>query len=182
MSARTAEVDRTVGLNPDEYRRALRRHAAGVVVVTLAGRHGPVGFTATSLASVSLTPALVSFAVDGAASSFPAVQEADSVLVHVLGDHQRDLARRFATSGIDRFAKPATWSPLPTGEPRLHGTPTWLRCTVQQRIPLGDHLLVVALVQQTHVDATIAPLLYHDGSYHRLRALDAEHQQNPPPG
>ncbi|MEU8265099.1 flavin reductase family protein [Micromonospora sp. NPDC048999] len=174
MSVPTADADRTAGISPEEYRHALRRHAAGVVIVTLNGRHGPVGFTATSLASLSLAPPLVSFAVAAAASSFPAMQESDSVLVHVLGDHQRELARRFATSGIDRFAEPTNWSPLATGEPMLHGTPTWLRCTVEQRIPLGDHVLVVAVVQQAHVCTTVAPLLYHDGTYHRLGTLDGE--------
>ncbi|CAM5612699.1 hypothetical protein SGRIM128S_06661 [Streptomyces griseomycini] len=39
--------------SPDLLRSVFRKHAAGVAVITARGRSGPVGFTATSLASVS---------------------------------------------------------------------------------------------------------------------------------
>ena len=54
-------VERTV--DADVYRSVFRRHAAGVVVITTDAGHGPVGFTATSLVSISLLPPLVSFAI-----------------------------------------------------------------------------------------------------------------------
>ena len=52
----------------DLFRSVFRDHAARVVVVTAAGRPAPVGFTATSLASVSLDPPMVSLAVARSAS------------------------------------------------------------------------------------------------------------------
>ncbi|MEU0600444.1 flavin reductase family protein, partial [Streptomyces sp. NPDC006393] len=39
--------------SPDLLRSVFRRHAAGVAVITALDEAGPVGFTATSLTSVS---------------------------------------------------------------------------------------------------------------------------------
>ena len=56
-------------VDADVYKSVFRRHAAGVVVITADAGHGPAGFTATSLVSVSLLPPLVSFAIATSASS-----------------------------------------------------------------------------------------------------------------
>lgn len=154
-----------------QFRAALRQHGAGVVIVTMDAGSGPVGFTATSLSSASADPPLVVFNVARTASSARSVHEAATVLVHVLGADHAHLARRFATSGIDRFAPPTAWHALPTGEPLLEDAPTWLRATVEQRLPVGDHTLVVARVVEVHVSPA-APLLYHDGGYHRPVELE----------
>lgn len=42
--------------SPDLLRSVFRRHAAGVAVITAQDATGPVGFTATSLSSVSADP------------------------------------------------------------------------------------------------------------------------------
>ncbi|WP_409370925.1 flavin reductase family protein [Mycolicibacterium vanbaalenii] len=104
------------------YRAALRRHAAGVAIITLTSDTGPVGFTATSLASVSLDPPLVCFNITHTSSSIAALRKASSVVVHILGEHQLDLARRFSRSAEHRFSEPESWSLLDTGEPVLTGT------------------------------------------------------------
>ncbi|RIJ62650.1 flavin reductase, partial [Clavibacter lycopersici] len=62
------------------FRAAFRRHAAGVAVVTTRDAHGsPVGFTATSLASVSADPPLASFSLARTASSAAALAAAEHV-------------------------------------------------------------------------------------------------------
>lgn len=93
--------------SPDLLRSVFRRHAAGVAVITAAGER-PVGFTATSLNSVAAEPPLVSFGVGTASSSWPVLAEAEHVGVHILGEHQRELAATFARSGADRFG-PSTF-------------------------------------------------------------------------
>ena len=93
------------------FRAVFRDHAARVVVVTAPGAPAPVGLTATSLASVSLDPPMVSFAVAAGASAWPVMATAPRLGVHLL-DHGQDwLATRFATSGVDRFAEPVRWHP-----------------------------------------------------------------------
>ncbi|WP_350279787.1 flavin reductase family protein [Kribbella sp. HUAS MG21] len=152
-------------VDADVYKSVFRRHAAGVVVITADAGHGPVGFTATSLVSVSLLPPLVSFAIATSASSWPTVSTATSLVINFLSAEQHALAGRFATSGIDRFAEPTRWSRLATGEPALDDAPSFLRAQVEHRFAVGDHYLVVARLA-THTERREHdPLLYHDGHY-----------------
>ncbi|MFC0628204.1 flavin reductase family protein [Kribbella deserti] len=152
-------------VDADVYRTVFRRHAAGVVVITADAGHGPVGFTATSLVSVSLLPPLVSFAISASASSWPTVNAANSLVINFLDATQTELAGRFATSGIDRFAEPTRWSRLASGEPVLDDVPSFLLGQVEHRFGVGDHHIIVARLA-THTERREhEPLLYHDGRY-----------------
>lgn len=153
---------------PDRFKQVFRRYPAGVVVVTADSGRGPVGFTATSLTSLSLDPPLVSYGIGVAASSWPHVEAAASTVVNFLGADQESLARTFATSGIDRFAAPTGWRRLPEGEPVLDGVAGWLRLETERIVPAGDHRIVIARVTESWLDEERAPLLFHDGAYHSL--------------
>ncbi|WP_067656618.1 flavin reductase family protein [Nocardia harenae] len=157
----------------EDYRAAMRRHAAGVTIVTLDSPRGPVGFTATSFASLSLQPPLVSFNITCTSSSIDALRGAESVVVHLLGAHQRELAGRFAGSADQRFADAAGWCRLATGEPVLHDTPIWLRGAVERLIPAGDSVLAIVHVIELHgvESEAVAPLLYHGGRWSAAVAL-----------
>jgi flavin reductase (DIM6/NTAB) family NADH-FMN oxidoreductase RutF len=155
-------------LDAGEFRRLLRHQASTVTVVTAPGLP-PAGFTATSFTSVSLHPPIVSFCLNRESSSWPTVARAEHVAVHLLAAGQQDLARRFATSGIDRFAGPTAWQAGPHGVPLLDGTLAWLLCRVIDRVATGDHAVVLAEPEfGRHDDG--APLLYHDGRYTGLAA------------
>jgi flavin reductase (DIM6/NTAB) family NADH-FMN oxidoreductase RutF len=155
--------------SPDLLRSVFRRHAAGVAVVTARGGAGPVGFTATSLTSVSAEPPLVSFGISTGSSSWPAVAEAGHVGVHILGEHQRELAGTFARSGADRFGAPTGWHEGPEGVPVLDGVLAWLVCRVVTLIPAGDHRIVVAEVAVGDSAGEGLPLVYHQGRFTGLR-------------
>ncbi|MCP9621545.1 flavin reductase family protein, partial [Nocardia otitidiscaviarum] len=124
----------------------MRHYPAGVTVVTLMSDNGPVGFTATSFASVSLDPPLITFNIAETSSSIDALLHAESVVVHFLGEHQRHIAQRFSRAAAQRFTDRSLWTTLDTGEPVLHGTPIWVRAAIHRLIPIGDHTLVVGLV------------------------------------
>jgi flavin reductase (DIM6/NTAB) family NADH-FMN oxidoreductase RutF len=150
----------------DHLRLLLRRQAASVAVITTEGEHGPVGLTATSFTSVSLHPPLVSVCLNRGASSWPAMQAARYVAVHLLRATQAEVARTFATSGIDRFAA-VPWQPGPYGMPWLDDVLARLICRVGGRIVAGDHAIVLGEpVLAEYADG--APLLYHDGNYAEL--------------
>jgi flavin reductase (DIM6/NTAB) family NADH-FMN oxidoreductase RutF len=155
-------------LEPTQFRTAFRRHPAGVVVITLDAGHGPVGFTATSLSSLSLEPPLLSFGIGTGTSSWPHLNHARSAVVNLLGAHQEPLARTFATSGIDRFAAPTAWNRLPSGEPVLADTAGWLRVTIDQTVAAGDHRIVIGRVTSAELAEGHRPLVYHDGRYHSI--------------
>ncbi|MFI5779982.1 flavin reductase family protein [Nocardia sp. NPDC051570] len=153
----------------------MRHYPAGVTIVTVNSATGPVGFTATSFASLSLEPPLISFNIAHTSSSIEAMLAADSLVVHFLGEHQQHLAQRFSRTADERFTDRSLWTTLDTGEPVLHGTPIWVRATVRQLIPIGDHTLVVGLVTRVHDNTDdhpiAAPLLYYNGTYHRPTGL-----------
>jgi flavin reductase (DIM6/NTAB) family NADH-FMN oxidoreductase RutF len=175
--ANTAGGPGTVGavtIAPDQraievtlFRAVLRHQAASVAIITV-NADQPVGFTATSFASVSADPPLVSFNLDRGSSSWPAVATADHLAVHLLGQGQEELARRFATTGIDRFTG-TPWRPGPYGVPLLDGVPAWLVARVVRHIPAGDHAIVLAEpVLGEHRDDPQSPLVYHRGRYHSI--------------
>ncbi|MFF4161012.1 flavin reductase family protein [Streptomyces sp. NPDC001678] len=153
---------------PELLRSVFRRHAAGVAVITAQGAR-PVGFTATSLTSVAATPPLVSFGVGTGSSSWPVLAEAEHVGVHILGEHQRELAATFARSGADRFGAATGWRTGPHGVPLLEGVLAWMVCRVVARVPAGDHRLVLAEAVAGDPTGTGRPLLYHQGRFNGLR-------------
>jgi flavin reductase (DIM6/NTAB) family NADH-FMN oxidoreductase RutF len=161
-------------VDADLFRALLRRHAAAVVVVTAPGEP-PAGFTATSFTSVSLEPPLVSFCLAHSASAWPAVQTAELIAVHVLTQQQEQVARTFATRGIDRFAAHGAWRPGPGGVPLLEGVLATLVCRVYQRVEAGDHSIVLATpeIGEHLPDLDVAPLVYHDGRYAALHHREA---------
>lgn len=152
------------GLDADAFRTLLRRQAATVTVVTAPGSP-PVGFTATSFTSVSLRPPLVSFCVDRGSSSWPTLERAGHVGVHLLGEDQHEVARTFATSGIDRFAAHTGWRNGPDGVPLLDSAAAWLLCRVTERVTAGDHVIVLAEPLHGQHAHSAAPLIYHMGRY-----------------
>ncbi|MEU6281581.1 flavin reductase family protein [Streptomyces sp. NPDC047028] len=155
--------------SPDLLRATFRRHAAGVAVITARGAAGPVGFTATSVTSVSADPPMISFGIGTGASSWPAVAGTDHVGVHILGEHQSELAATFARSGADRFGAPTAWREGPAGVPVLDGVQAWLVCRITARVPAGDHRIVLAEVVLGDAGGDGRPLLYHQGRFNGLR-------------
>ncbi|MFI2411933.1 flavin reductase family protein [Streptomyces sp. NPDC018947] len=142
-------------------RRTLRRHAAGVTVITVPG---PAGFTVTSFSSVSLDPALISFCVARGASVAAAVGRADRFAVHLLGAGDAGLADRFARRGVDRFAGLDRLHEQ-DGLPILTSVPAWLTAQVVARYPAGDHILVIGEVDAGGVRADAPALIRHNGGY-----------------
>jgi flavin reductase (DIM6/NTAB) family NADH-FMN oxidoreductase RutF len=138
-------------------------------VITAQGDGGPVGFTATSLTSVSAEPPIVSFGVGVGASSWPAISESDHVGIHILGEHQQELATTFARSGADRFGTPTRWRKGPESVPVLDDVLAWLVCRVVARVPAGDHRIVLAEAVLGAPSGAGRPLLYHQGRFNGLR-------------
>lgn len=167
QTARAVVGDEPVGVTPEQFKRVFRHHPAGVAVITLRGAEGPVGFTATSVISVSADPPVLAFSLAATSSSRPAVESAESVVVNFLAADQKEVARQFARRGVDRFAG-VDWCPLPSGEPVIHGTTAWIRGEVEARIPVGDSLLVTLRAVLAHRREHPDPLVYVGRTYHRL--------------
>jgi flavin reductase (DIM6/NTAB) family NADH-FMN oxidoreductase RutF len=159
------------GLSADEFKLAFRNHAAGVAVVTADAGDGPVGLTATSVFSVSAEPPLLVFSISDRSSSAPTLQRAETVIVHLLGADQLDLAKLCATSGIDRFADRSIWDRLVTGEPYFPSAHAWIRGRVINRMEAGTSLVIAVHALQAKLPdeaGDAAPLVYHNRTWHSL--------------
>ena len=159
------------GLSPEEFKLAFRNHAAGVAVITADAGAGPVGLTATSVFSVSAEPPLLVFSISGRTSSAPTIRSAETLIVHLLGRDQLDIARLCSTPGADRFGDTSIWDRLITGEPYFPAAHTWIRGRVINRMDAGDSTVVAVHALQVRLPATGAvgePLVYHNRVWHAL--------------
>ncbi|MFK4790769.1 flavin reductase family protein [Microbacterium sp. ZW T5_56] len=151
-----------------EFKAAFREHPAGIALITADSSAGPVGLTASSVASVAVDPAALVFSVTRTTGSAGLILSAGSFLVHLLDARHAGIAAEFAVSGGERFTPEQGWATLPTGEPHLTTARVALRCRSLQQVPVGSSMLVVSEVIDIHVasaaDATM-PLVYHDRAF-----------------
>lgn len=149
---------------------AFRTHPAGVAIITASTADGPVGLTASSVASVSVDPAAIVFSVTRATGSAGAILSASSFVVHLIDDEHSELAQSFATSGAERFTPGQGWTALETGEPHLASARAALRCRALQTVPVGASTVVIAEVLDVIAGPQGRPLVYLDRRFHTLAA------------
>ncbi|MDH6118211.1 flavin reductase (DIM6/NTAB) family NADH-FMN oxidoreductase RutF [Kitasatospora sp. GAS204A] len=165
---------------PDEFRAALSQLAAGVALVTVhdtgedADEPGEdAGMTATSFLSVSLEPPLVLISVREDSRMDELLSRNDRWAVSLLGEQHRTLASRFAMKGrlSDRllFADTPHERGPASGAPLVTGALATVECRTEQRIPAGDHLLLIGRVLEARVPAPDGrPLIYFRTGYRQL--------------
>ncbi len=155
----------------DAFKRAFRRHAAGVAIITSLLPDGrPAGFTATSLASLAAVPPMATFNMARVASAWPAMTVGNHVAIHMLGPRTRHLAELMAADPDARFAG-EHWHPGPHGVPVLDGVTAWMLGRIISVHEVHDNAVVIAEI----VDGALGPedeaLLYHERTYMRPAAL-----------
>jgi len=153
----------------EDFRAAMARFAAGVVVVTALGEDKvPRGFTASSFCSVSAHPPLILVCLANSADSYPAFASCEDFAVSVLGPEHRPLAEQFATKGADKFASQGL-SLTPGGLPAVAGALVELDCRTHARHPAGDHTVLIGRVSGARLgDGTGTPMVYYDRSFRLL--------------
>ena len=163
----TPAEEHVLAADTDEFRRALGQFATGITIVTALADGEPVGLAANSFTSVSLDPPLVLFCVARTSSTWPRIQAAGRFAVNILGEHQEEISRRFATPGADRFGGTG-WHVGFGGSPVLHDTLAYLDCEVAAEHDGGDHVIVVGRVLDLGITHDAGPLLYFRGRYGRM--------------
>ncbi len=149
------------------FRSLLGRFATGVTVVATTDDSGnPVGMTASSVASVSLDPPLISVCVDHRAEIHRWLSHSERFGISILGADQEEVSRTFATAGADRFAA-IRWRRSPAGTPWLEGSLANIECRNHQSLQAGDHTVFIGQVT-AGTAAEGQPLLYYLGGYRRL--------------
>ncbi|MFD5566782.1 flavin reductase family protein [Streptomyces cadmiisoli] len=171
-------------MSNDEFRAAMTRLAAGVVLVTAqeppldaddprAPAGEDVGMTATAFMSVSLDPPLVLVGLREGSRMDDLLAEQPMWAVSVLSESQRHIAGRFSMKG--RISDRLLFEDIPyvrgevTGAPLVGGALATLECSTEQRVTAGDHTLVVGRVLAARVlSAGGGPLTYFNGRYRQL--------------
>ncbi|MDH6237208.1 flavin reductase family protein [Cryobacterium sp. CG_9.6] len=147
------------------FKHAFRRHAAGVAAVTTLTAEGkPVGFTATSLASLSAVPPLATFNMARSASTWPAIVENDHVIIHMLGARSRAVAEKLAGPNEQRFVGDH-WHVGPYGLPVLNDVTSWMLGRIVERVSVHNSAIVVVQIEDGGIGADDDALLYHERAY-----------------
>ena len=134
------------------------------MVTSLAPDGSPVGFTATSLASLAAVPPLTTFNIARSASSFPAITVGNRVVIHMLGPRSRHLAEKLAADHDVRF-EGDHWAPGPHGVPILSGVTAWMLGTVLEVHPVHNNAVVVVEIETGALGPEDEALLYHERNY-----------------
>ena len=148
-----------------DFRAALGMFATGVTIVTARRADGTlVGLTANSFNSVSLRPPLVLWSLARAAGSLPAFYRGSHYAINILAADQRELAERFASKDVDRFAglKLREGS---GGAPIIEGAAAVFECFNRSRYEEGDHIIFVGEVEHCIRREGAPPLIFHGGRY-----------------
>lgn len=151
-------------LDSRRFRDALRRFATGVTIITTRSDDGtPIGLTANSFNSVSLTPPLVLWSLNKHSHSLPTFLNTRHYSVNVLCVDQMSLAARFASPIENRF-EGVEWRAGKAGTPLFDGCVAWFECASVHQYEGGDHIIFVGEVLDFgHSDQV--PLLYSGGTY-----------------
>lgn len=154
------------------FRNTFRRHAGGVVVLTATDSDGkPVGFTATSLASLSAVPARATFNVIKKSNGYRVIAEGNTVAVNFLGADSQDLGGLFAGPFEERFVGDH-WVER-DGVPVLHAAPVVLITEIVNVYDQGENAIVVLEIRQGELREEQAPLLYHNRQFGTIAAIEA---------
>jgi flavin reductase (DIM6/NTAB) family NADH-FMN oxidoreductase RutF len=152
-------------MDSQHFRAALGMFATGVTVVTARAADGSlVGLTANSFNSVSLDPPLVLWSLARRAGSLPIFSRGSHYAINILAADQKDLAQRFATRDIDRFAGVA-WREGAGGAPVLEGVAAVFECANRSQYEEGDHVIFVGEVERCAARSGAQPLIFHGGRY-----------------
>lgn len=146
-------------------RQVFSQFPTGVTVITTRTADGePIGVTASSFNTVSMSPALVLWSIDKGAHSLDAFKNCDYFAINILSDQQIAISNRFAGRGQDKFSGVDYTHGL-GDSPLLPEALTQLQCKNWNVYEGGDHLIMVGEVLEYSVTQNARPLVFSQGAY-----------------
>jgi flavin reductase (DIM6/NTAB) family NADH-FMN oxidoreductase RutF len=148
-------------VTPDAVKAVHRMFPSGVTVVTTSTEGGgPRGLAVNAFASLSVEPPLLLVCILFRGRGFA---------VNILASTQAAVARRFATSGGDKFAD-VEWAPGAHGAPILRDVSGYLEAETVSRAIAATHTVFVGRVLNARAFAR-PPLVYLDGTLYGAEGL-----------
>ncbi|ATD72476.1 hypothetical protein CNO18_21635 [Gordonia sp. 1D] len=160
----------TQAFDHDAFKKAVGQFPSGLTIVTGVDDGRPHGMTLQSFMSLSLEPALIAIAPARTSTTWPVIAETGSFAVNILSEQHSELARKFASSGGDRFES-LDYTTTYTGNPILGETVTWFDCRIADILDGGDHVIVLGEVLelgQAEESTPREPIIFHRSGFRRL--------------
>lgn len=160
----------------DDFRLAMSRLAAGVVMVTCHVDDKPWGLTVSACCSVSMEPPLLLVSLGAQTTSAHAIAETGVFGVSLLGEELIDAARFGASRGQAKFVEEFTHDGDDRcASPVVRNALAHVDCTVTETVAAGDHVVYLGAVAHVLAREDDAPLVYYARSYHRLTGITDLH-------
>ncbi len=148
-----------------QFRRAMRRVAATVNVISITVDGQPLGITATAVSSLSMEPPSLLACINRAAAVHASMADLANFRVNILHRDQEDIARMFADRREEgrRFAE--GWELSPDLPPRLIDAQASILCRRIDHHQFGTHSIFIGVIEDVCVREDVSPLLYWNGQY-----------------
>jgi flavin reductase (DIM6/NTAB) family NADH-FMN oxidoreductase RutF len=156
-----------MALDRESFFEVMASFPSGVAIVTTVSDDGALrGLTTTAVCSVSAHPPTILVCVDLASRTLAALRARRRFVVNLMGEGRSELCLLFASKEEDKFAHVA-WRPTAAGLPVLHGDVlAWAECSTLRELEIGDHVVLVALVDDGGVHPELqTPLMYYRRSW-----------------
>ena len=154
-------------LDPRRLRQAFGIFPTGVVAVAAEVDGARTGLAASSFASVSLDPPLVSFSVAKTSKTWPDLRRAGHLGVTILAGHHGEVCRQLAGPVEHRFDGVAVTA-SEDGAVTLDEGLARFDCTVYREVEAGDHTIVILRLHAVDHSDTSLPLVFHRSAFGRL--------------
>ncbi|MCZ4552451.1 flavin reductase (DIM6/NTAB) family NADH-FMN oxidoreductase RutF [Williamsia limnetica] len=153
-----------------ELRNIFGSFPSGVTALCAMVDDVPVGMAASSFASVSMDPPLVSICVQNESRTWKRLQNSTSLGISVFAEAQREECLRMSLKEGDRFAR-VEWEQSGRGAVHLKNAAATLTCRLHSVVPAGDHGIALLRVDDASCDHDVDPLIFHRSMFRALQLL-----------
>ena len=157
-------IDAAAGLS-EEFRKAMRRVASTVNVISICVDGQAMGITATACSSISMEPPSLLVCINRAASLYPQMEDVTHFRVNVLHRDQEQIARMFADRSQHALRFLSGWDLASAGAPRLVEAQATILCRRTDSYSFGTHSIFIGVVEEATARDEVDPLVYLDGRY-----------------
>jgi flavin reductase ActVB len=152
----------------DVLKRAFSLVPSGVAIATVVdGRGQPQGFTASSFVPLSLEPPMVLVCLNRSAQCYEPFVAGERFAISVLRPEHQDLALRFATRGVDKFASDRI-AYTSSGLPVISDALATFECSMAGRHPGGDHVILTGIIESAEMHETGEAMVHFRRSFREL--------------
>ena len=148
-----------------DFKRAMRRVASTVNVITVCVGGEPMGITATAMSSLSLDPPSLLICINRSASLHSPLEDVSHFCVNVPHRSQAEIASMFADRRRRDLRFAEGWQVDCDRPPRLAEAQAAILCRRIRHFPYGTHSIFVGEVEEVAVREDVDPLVYLDGKY-----------------